>query len=410
MEIAGMKRLQQPQLPIEGSIPLVASKSESNRALIISALSGGPQPGNLSAARDTQTLKRILSEDPLVWDVIDAGAPMRFLTAYAAILELPRTLTGTARMQERPIGVLATALETLGAKIHFEKKIGYPPLSILPAKPLQGTHLSMRGDVSSQFISAILLVAPYLPKGLILELEGNISSRPYIDMTLALMNHYGASASWASENSIQVFPKHYEAEQYSIESDWSAASYWYSIVALSDGGSLFLEGLRKNSFQGDAAIASLMEGFGVETIFEEKGIHIRHTGIVNHKPKTIDCSDFPDLAQTLAATAAGLNIPLTLSGLHSLRIKETNRILALQNELESFGVSFEENQKDHFTLSGTFSPSNAPVRTYDDHRMAMAFASLILNQQELFIEAPEVVAKSYPAFWEHLDLILKLSN
>jgi 3-phosphoshikimate 1-carboxyvinyltransferase len=407
MEIAAMKRLQQPNFPLKGTIPLVASKSESNRALIISALSGSPRPDNLSAARDTQTLKRILSEDPAVWDVLDAGAPMRFLTAYAAIQQLPRKLTGTARMQERPIGVLASALEALGANIRFENKQGYPPHYIEGGKALTGATLSMRGNVSSQFISAILLIAPYLPEGLELKLTDSISSRPYIDMTLSLMNHYGAEAGWTSGNHIRVAPTKYQSRHYTVESDWSGASYWYSMVALSAGGSLFLEGLRKDSFQGDSAIASLMESFGVETAYQDAGVLLKQTGNIQTHPRTIDCSDFPDLAQTLAAAAAALNIPLTLSGLHSLRIKETDRIAALQNELNHFGVSFEETTEGHFLLSGVFTPTKMPVKTYEDHRMAMAFAPLVLKQKELLIEDPEVVAKSYPAFWDHVELIFR---
>ena len=394
-----MIHLKQPQFPLKGNIPLVASKSESNRALIIAALSGASRPQNLSEARDTQTLMRILEEDPPIWDVLDAGAPMRFLTAFAAVVKKERKLTGTARMQERPIGILVDALRKLGASIDYEKKEGYPPILVQGNGSLKGETLTMDGNVSSQFVSAILLIAPYLPGGLKLQLSGPyISSRPYINMTMRLMHHYSAAAEWTASNVIQVGEGRYKAEGYVIESDWSAASYWYSLVALAPEGSLFLEGLRKDSFQGDAVISKLMEPFGVESVFEKNGVRISQTGKIDRSPQSIDCSDFPDLAQTLAVTAAGLDIPLTLSGLQSLRIKETDRIFALQQELGNFGKSFLEEEKGHFTVKGKFTPGEKAVKTYDDHRMAMAFAPLVLLQQSLKVENPDVVEKKLPGF------------
>lgn len=397
--------IHQPNFPLQATIPLAASKSESNRALIVAALSGGSLPENLASARDSQTLLRILQEDPEVWDVIDAGAPMRFLTAYAAATQKERLLTGTERMQQRPIGILVDALRQLGAHFEFEKKEGYPPMRHIPKAPLRGGAVRMRGDVSSQFISALMLVAPYLEKGLELQLEGTIGSRPYIDMTMRLMRMYGASVSWKNSQSIQVEVGTYQDTDYRIESDWSGASYWYSMLALAPAGELFLEGLRKDSSQGDSAIAQQMERFGVESQFEEHGVRITQTGRRDYSPATIDCSDFPDLAQTLVVAAAGLNMPLTFTGLDSLRIKETDRILALQNELTPFGVSFTENTPGHFSLSGMFSPSTIPVKTYEDHRMAMAFAPLVMIQPSLTIEDPDVVVKSYPEFWEHVGLL-----
>ena len=388
---------------LQGTVPLPASKSESNRALIIQALNPAIQLQNLSSARDTQTMIRLLASEGQVLDVIDAGTTMRFLTAFCAVTRRDQILTGTPRMCQRPIGPLVEALRSLGANILYWKHEGFPPLHVVSGlERLRGGELAMPGNVSSQFISAILLVAPYLEGGLRLRLTEGISSRPYLNMTLDLMRHFEAEADWAGEEVIEVAEKPYAARSYAIESDWSGASYWYAMLALADSGELLLGGLRHGSLQGDSAIVRFMEQLGVTTTFEAEGARLVKSGQALPESLTIDCLETPDLAQTLAVVAAARGIRLHLTGLHTLRIKETDRIRALQQELAKWQVETEASDET-LTILGGFQPGQAELHTYDDHRMAMAFAPLALRIPSLVVDEPGVVVKSYPEFWDHLS-------
>jgi 3-phosphoshikimate 1-carboxyvinyltransferase len=384
-------------------IPLPASKSESNRALIIDALTNGENKlSNLAEARDTQTMIRLLKENPPVYDVLDAGTTMRFLTAYAAVTDQNKVLTGTARMCERPIGILVEALKELGADIHYMNVEGYPPLAVHGLKNQLKNRVSVRGDVSSQYISALLMIAPVLPLGIELELQGKIGSRTYIEMTLELMRSFGVSYSWEG-NVIKVEAQDYKPTKFAVESDWSGASYWYSLLACADKGELFLEGLKENSLQGDSKIVDIMEFLGVRSEFKDGGVHLTKQPV-----KGLDHWDFthcPDIAQTVAVTCAIIGQKMDFSGLESLRIKETDRIFALQEELGRFNAEFLEQEEEVFTLIPSVKmPSEVQIKTYDDHRMAMAFMPLMTKTQ-VIVEDPEVVNKSYPSFWKHVDLI-----
>jgi 3-phosphoshikimate 1-carboxyvinyltransferase len=401
------------QAPVQTTVQLPSSKSESNRALIIQALAkyqataANIDLSNISEARDTQTLQRLLAEEGKVLDVLDAGTTMRFLTAFIAVTQQHKILTGTARMQSRPIGILAEALKHLGASIEFLKHAGYPPIEIHPKHPLQSKQIQMRGDISSQYISALLMVAPLLPEGLEIELTGKINSRPYIEMTLQLMAHFGIKSSFEG-NKIKVAHQTYQANQYAIESDWSGASYWYSIVALSENNDtkITLKGLRADSLQGDRVIVELMQHFGVKSTFVEGGVVLEKVAIEHsNTPLELNFAQCPDLAQTVAVVAAAKGIPLQMRGLESLKIKETDRVNALQQELKKVGSHLEEKESQaEWVLHPSAELPTTPVtiQTYEDHRMAMAFAPLacLLN---LNIEDPEVVAKSYPRFWDDLQ-------
>ncbi|KAB7733130.1 3-phosphoshikimate 1-carboxyvinyltransferase [Rudanella paleaurantiibacter] len=398
-------RLTPPEGPVRATIPLASSKSESNRALIINALTqfkGEVQ--NLATARDTQTMIRLLASTDEVADVLDAGTTMRFLTAYFAATGQQKTLTGTPRMCERPIGLLVEALRTLGADITYLQKDGYPPLRINGFTPSGADRVAIRGDVSSQYISALLMIAPTLPTGLTIELTGEVGSRPYIEMTIEQMRHFGASVQtdWEAQT-LTVAPQPYTPTTFAVESDWSGASYWYSVVALAEEGSeLELLGLKAHSLQGDSAIQTIMRAFGVESTFTERGVRL--TKIPAQESLTWDYTGCPDLAQTVAVCAAMTGIPHTLTGIESLKIKETDRVLALQNELQKLGaelVEVEPNTRYEVRpLSAVPAFSSAPsIHTYDDHRMAMAFAPVAMRRA-VVIEEPGVVAKSYPSFWD----------
>ncbi len=398
-----------PGGPLRGTAHLPASKSEANRALILQALAGGGMVDNLSDAHDTQLMRRLLAAAPgtAVLDAEDAGTVMRFLTAYLAVTNWRGRLTGTARMQERPISVLVEALRQAGARINYRSNDGYPPLEIAgftDATDATGpTALSVRGDISSQYISALLMVGPRLPGGLRLTLTGPVGSRPYITMTVALMQLFGAQYS-AEGDTLTVQAGPYRPTPYTVESDWSAASYWYALVALAPAGSeITLPGLRQTSLQGDQAIAEMMAQFGVETTFLPDGVHLKQQQLVA-PPATqvLDFTDCPDLAQTVAVVAAALNHPVEMTGLESLRIKETDRIAALQAELAKFGGDLRDLGNGRFRAESTGLLVNSQsVATYHDHRMAMAFAPLALRGP-LVIEAPGVVKKSYPNFWNEL--------
>jgi 3-phosphoshikimate 1-carboxyvinyltransferase len=394
-----------PQEFASTRIDLVSSKSESNRALIINKISGGSSElYNLSEARDTRTMQRLLQSDDQVLDVLDAGTTMRFITAYCAITGQKKIITGTPRMQERPIGVLTDALKALGCRITFHGKDGYPPVETLGFDGQLSRHLKVRGDISSQYISALLMVAPQLPEGLKLELEGHIGSRPYINMTIAQMQHFGAEVNWIDDTTIDVRPKPYVATSYTIESDWSGASYWFGIAALSKKSFISLTGLKDKSLQGDRAIVDLMQHLGLQTDFYNGGLHIQAGREINSFGW--DFASCPDLAQTVAVACAGLGVECTMTGLESLRIKETDRIAALQTELAKIGAALNETEAGVWKVSGGGDKvlvGEKPVfDTYDDHRMAMAFAPLAALRPIQILE-PHVVEKSYPGFWDDLQ-------
>lgn len=397
-----------PQQPIRAEIQLAASKSECNRALIINALTGfQSELTNISEARDSQTMLRLLNSSDAVADVIDAGTTMRFLTAYFAVTNQKKTMTGTPRMCERPIGILVDALRKLGADITYEKVEGYPPLQLNGFNYSGNNELTMRGDVSSQYISALLMIAPKLPAGLKIKLEGEVGSRPYIEMTLNQMAHFGIEyiADWQN-NILTIPPFQYQPKPYAIESDWSGASYWYSIVALAEDAEVELLGLKKDSLQGDSAIVDIMRHLGVESEFTERGVLL--TKIPAKASLGWDFTNCPDLAQTVAVCCAVKKIRLSLTGIESLKIKETDRVFALQQELAKLGAALQEVEKDHLyeviTLSEIPAEPVPSIHTYDDHRMAMAFAPVGMASP-ILIEEPGVVVKSYPGYWNDLAKI-----
>ncbi|WP_125932526.1 3-phosphoshikimate 1-carboxyvinyltransferase [Hymenobacter glacialis] len=354
-------------------------------------------------------MRRLLAAAPgtSVLDAEDAGTVMRFLTAYLTVTDWRGQLTGTPRMQERPIAVLVEALRQAGARISYLNNDGYPPLELagFTAAPatVEPTALAVRGDISSQYISALLMVGPRLPGGLRLQLTGHVGSRPYINMTVALMQLFGAACT-TQGNTLLVQPGAYQPTDYTVESDWSAASYWYSLVALAPAGSeITLPGLRQTSLQGDQAIVAMMAHFGVETTFLPDAVHLRqHAAASQSQPLAFDFTDCPDLAQTVAVVAAARGIPVDMTGLESLRIKETDRIAALQMELAKFGGGLQEVAEGRFRAeSNGFAVNGQSVATYHDHRMAMAFAPLAMCGP-LSIESSTVVKKSYPQFWKEL--------
>jgi len=398
---------------INTEIQLTGSKSECNRALIISALSKKTvKVENLSNAADTVTLNGILGnlEDELeveiqeskTVDVGPAGTAMRFLSAYLSAKNGNFLLTGTERMKQRPIGILAEALKTIGAEISYTENAGFPPLNIVGPLDQKTNKVKIKGDISSQYISALLMIAPVLPQGLILEIEGELTSKPYVDMTLDMLASVGIQHNW-SGNLIQIEPQPFLPGTLIVEPDWSAASYWYSIAALADQSNISLPALKDKSLQGDSQIQKIMEIFGVETRRTDDGIAISKTGKKVEEPAILDLKTCPDLAQTVIVIAAALGKNMAFTGLETLKIKETDRIAALQNELAKIGVTLTEN-KLVYTLNcdKLHFPEKITIATYEDHRMAMAFAPLGLFVNEVEIEEPNVVEKSYPFFWEDL--------
>ena len=387
---------------INGEVNLTASKSESNRVLIIRALCEKHFPiYNLAAAKDTETMINLLAEEKTTKDVGPAGTTMRFLTAFYANTPGKWVLTGSERMRNRPIAILVDALETLGAKIKYLEKEGCPPLEIEGGN-LKGGKISIDGSVSSQYLSALLLIAPTLPGGLEMELTGKIASIPYLKMTLTLIAEFGAKYSFEN-NIIKIEEGKYQAKEFTVEADWSAASYWYQIAALADEANITLKGLKEVSLQGDSAIVDMFKNFGVQSTFEGTQVTLEKTNSATADSFDYDFSDCPDVAQTLAATIAGLNIKGHFKGLESLRIKETDRIAAIKKELEKFGASIDILPNDELKVNnGSMHSFNGIIETYDDHRVAMSIAPLCLKVDSIEIEEPNVVAKSYPNFWKDL--------
>ena len=392
-----------PEERLRASVQLPASKSISNRALILNALSYSPYDiQNLSDCDDTEVMVKALNSDSRDFDIKAAGTAMRFLTAFLSKIVGEWTITGTERMKNRPIKLLVDGLNSLGARIEYIEKEGYPPLRIF-GSALQGGEISLAGGVSSQYISALLMIAPLMEKGLTLHLEGNIISRPYINLTLQLMEQFGVKAIWNGQT-IKILPQEYKPIRFTVESDWSAASYWYSIMALSKNAEIELLGLFKNSLQGDAAGAKLFAQLGVGTTFTDRGVVLKYNG--NAVKKLIyNFVNEPDLAQTFVVTCVLLNIPFRFTGLQSLKIKETDRIEALKTELRKLGYLLTDSNDSILEWNGErCEPEADPIiATYEDHRMAMAFApAALVLPKGLKVADPEVVTKSYPAYWEDL--------
>ena len=397
------------------SIQLPSSKSISNRVLIINALSGNSElPLNVSDCDDTNVMIQWLASNPHTVDIGAAGTAMRFSTALLAVSEGEHVITGSPRMKQRPVAVLVDALRSIGADISYMENEGFPPLKIQGNPALKGGEITLRGDVSSQYISALLMIGPYLQNGLKLNLTGDIISRAYIDMTIDLMTEFGADVEWADDSSIIVKPGRYDKQRYVVEADWSASSYWYEIIALSDEcTSVFLPNLSPYSLQGDSAVADIFELLGVNTDFlideeDNSCVRLSKTGNVV-KTFEYDFSNQPDLAQTLAVTCCMMDIPFHLTGLSTLRIKETDRLNALKAELAKLGFDIQVLNDSELLWDGKRRKlSDEQLRaiaidTYDDHRMAMAFAPAALKSGAIIINHPEVVSKSYPNFWNDLQ-------
>lgn len=367
-------------------------------------------PENLSDCDDTKVIIRALSHRPEVIDIKAAGTAMRFMTAYLSVTEGEHTITGTERMKHRPIGVLVDALRYLGAEIEYAGEKGFPPLRIR-GRQLEGGRLEIPGNVSSQYISALLMIAPVLSKGLEMKLTGGIVSRPYIDLTLHLMHQFGVSAEWTDIDSITVKPQPYRQRPYTIENDWTAASYWYEVLALTDelGAKVVLPGIMDGSRQGDSAVRYIFSLLGIKTVFADREADrltdatlTRHSCMLNRMD--YDFTNQPDLAQTLIATCPVLGIPFHFTGLGSLRIKETDRIEAMKTEMEKLGYILHADSGTELSWEGDrCEPAAQPViDTYEDHRMAMSFAPLAIRLGRIGINHPEVVSKSYPHYWNDL--------
>jgi 3-phosphoshikimate 1-carboxyvinyltransferase len=379
---------------------LPSSKSMSNRALILKALSGNRSiVSNLSSARDTKLMQALINSNDHVIDVMDAGTTMRFLTAYFALTNQKKILTGTDRMKQRPIKLLVDALRLIGAEIDYKGEEGFPPMETLGFRSQKVAALSIPGNVSSQYISALMMLAPILPNGLTINLTSDAGSIPYITMTASLMKEFGAEVDLDFKNH-RIFVKSgkYKASNVTIEADWSAASYWFGFTALAKEAKIILPTVSEKSLQGDRVVVEVMEKLGVKSVFTGSSLELAKKDFSNHL--TWDFKDCPDLAQTVLPVCAAKGITGEFTGLESLRIKETDRIDALQKELMKIGAEFTEPTVGHWKLvPGEISNLKSPVQTYHDHRMAMGFApwaTLI----DLVIESPEVVNKSYPGFWE----------
>ncbi|MBO0331541.1 3-phosphoshikimate 1-carboxyvinyltransferase [[Muricauda] lutisoli] len=390
---------------IQKTIAITGSKSETNRSLLLQALFPNIKIENLSNSDDGEVMQKGLAKSTGEVDIHHAGTAMRFLTAYFASQEGKEVvLTGSQRMHERPIKVLVEALRSLGADIQYEKAEGYPPLKI-KGKKLNKSHVSLPANISSQYISALLLVAPSLENGLELELIGKITSVPYIKMTLALLEQIGVQTSFEGNN-IKVSPKKAVTDTtLVVESDWSSASYFYSIVAMCEAGTeIQLSSYKQNSLQGDSVLAEIYTDFGVETTFSNNTILLKKTNGVKSTHLEYELSNAPDIAQTIAVTCLGLGIGCHLTGLHTLPIKETDRLAALQTELGKFGATVDIDAESLTLKAQPTLLTGVSVDTYNDHRMAMAFGPLALKANFIVNDA-EVVSKSYPDFWKDLKIL-----
>lgn len=393
---------------LHAAIQLPASKSISNRALILHSLAhGNILPRNLSDCDDTMVMTRALDGNPEHIDILAAGTAMRFLTAYLSVTPGTRIITGTQRMQQRPIRILVDALRELGAQIEYVGNEGFPPLRITGTE-LEGGEISLAGNVSSQYISALLMIGAVLSKGLCLHLTGDIISRPYIDLTLQLMRDFGAQAAWTSKDCITVSPSGYTDTPFTVESDWSAASYWYQMMAIQaiPTSEIELFGLFAHSYQGDSRGAEIFARLGVHTEYTNRGVKLTKGGTPATRLDE-DMVDIPDLAQTFVVTCCLMDIPFRFTGLQSLKIKETDRITALITELRKLGYVVRSEQDSILLWNGERCPADETpvISTYEDHRMAMAFAPACLALPHIRIDEPQVVSKSYPAYWDDLQRI-----
>ncbi|MGI4751260.1 MAG: 3-phosphoshikimate 1-carboxyvinyltransferase [Janthinobacterium lividum] len=407
---AGNLILSKPDRVVNATIRLTGSKSECNRALVISALSEGKvKVENLSAAADTVTLAKVLAEvkgesqEPKTVNIGPAGTAMRFLTAFFTLQKQHQViLTGSERMKQRPIGILVNALRSLGAEIDYEEENGFPPIKITGGFDQKTASINIKGDISSQYITALLLIGSQLPLGLNLHIEGELTSRPYVEMTLSMLQQCGIQHQW-NGNVISIQNQPFQSATIYVEPDWSAASYWYAIAALCDEAELFLPGLTLYSLQGDSSITEIMANFGITSQFKDGGVWLKK------EPKAVvrkifDFKTCPDLAQTVIVICAALGHDASFTGLETLKIKETDRIKALQNELAKIGVELiEKGQIYKLNCAKRSIPEKVFINTYEDHRMAMAFAPLALIVPEIEIEDFKVVEKSYPGFWNDLE-------
>ncbi|MCW3787182.1 3-phosphoshikimate 1-carboxyvinyltransferase [Plebeiibacterium sediminum] len=384
------------------TVNLPTSKSISNRALILNALAYSAKPiKNLSDSDDTQLLIKALQSDGSKFDVGAAGTTMRFLTAFLSKIVGEWTITGSERMKQRPIKILVEALNKLGAKIEYVEKEGYPPLKIF-GSAMEGGDLELAGDVSSQYISALLMIGPTMKSGLRLTLTGEIISRPYILLTLKMMETFGVKSHW-KDNVITVPEGQYQPTDFTVEADWSAASYWFQVAALNKGTELILKGVKRYSEQGDSKVAELFTQLGVDFKFSKNGLVLKNTGKIANQ-FNYNFIEQPDLAQTFAVTCCCLGVPFKFTGLQTLKIKETDRINALIDELKKMGFVLTSNQVDDLVWDGTTcDKEDVPcIATYKDHRMAMAFAPAVSVISNMAIDDPAVVSKSYPKYWDHI--------
>ncbi len=388
--------------PITGVIQITGSKSESNRLLILQQFFKNLQIDNLGNSDDAQYMQKALASESKMVDIHHAGTAMRFLTAYFSVAERRETiLTGSKRMKERPIKLLVDALKSLGADISYLENEGYPPIKIIGNK-LSNNKVTINGSVSSQYISALLLIAPSLENGLELTFEGKVTSVPYINMTLGLLTELGIENSWKEDVIKVADTKSINDKIAIVESDWSSASYYYSLAALSESAKITLNSYKQNSLQGDSILAEIYQHFGVKTTFVENSIILEKEETTNLQPLSFNLKNAPDIAQTIAVTCFGLGVSCDLTGLHTLKIKETDRLEALKSELTKLGAEIEVTDNSLHLKPSTKINSDVLIKTFDDHRMAMAFAPLLLKIS-LEIEDASVVSKSYPDFWRDID-------
>jgi 3-phosphoshikimate 1-carboxyvinyltransferase len=395
--------LKKSNINTDSFLIITGSKSESNRCLLLKALFNDITIENLSNSDDTELMKNALSSDHSLIDIHHAGTAMRFLTAYFATQNGRKIiLTGSSRMKERPIRILVDALRNLGAKIEYSENEGFPPLKIQGQEFLK-SEVFLKANVSSQYISALLLIAPALKNGLNLHLDGKITSIPYIEMTLALLNEVGIKTIFES-NKIMVFPNEgHNSKTLIVESDWSSASYFYSIVSLSSvGAKINISSYKENSLQGDAILSEIYNNLGVSSKFNNSVLTIEKVSDDLPKSLDLDLSNTPDIAQTIAVSCLGLQINCNLTGLHTLKIKETDRLLALKNEIKKLGTNIEISNNSLEINSPKPLLKNVEIKTYNDHRMAMSFAPLMLRT-DIYINDANVVSKSYPNFWNDLE-------
>lgn len=392
---------------LKGSIVLPSSKSIANRALIIHALSYSPYAiENLSDSDDTKVMEQVFNSNTNSFDIGHAGTAMRFLTAFLSQIVGEWIITGSDRMKQRPIGILVDALTKLGARIEYVEKEGFPPLRIFGSH-LKGCVLELDGSVSSQYISALLMIAPTVEGGLTLRLKNKITSRPYIEMTLKLMEQFGIQYVWKGSE-IRISEQRYKARPFSVEADWSGASYWYEMAVMAEEVDVELEGLRTESLQGDAVLALWFEKLGIQTTATQKGSRLTKNGQSLPKFLQLNFIENPDVAQTFAVLCIMKQIPFHFTGLETLKIKETNRIAALQDELAKFGAQITEPAHGELKWEGTFPLEKQPkpeIETYHDHRMALAFAPACQIAGPVGILDPMVVSKSYPYYWEDLKKV-----